>query len=72
MFYDSKPYFYLLIELFVFTIIILHTQIAKIKIDIKEETKRELELQEFIKDVKRDPVKIQKILQLQKNSLTKK
>jgi len=31
-----------------------------------------LELQEFIKDVKRDPVKIQKILQLQKNSLTKK
>jgi hypothetical protein len=72
VFYDSKPYFYLLIELFVFTIIILHTQIAKIKIDIKEETKRELELQEFIKDVKRDPVKIQKILQLQKNSLTKK
>lgn len=72
MFYDSKPYFYLLIELFVFTTIILHTQIAKIEIDIKEETKRELELQEFMEDVKSDPVKIQKILQLQKNSLTKK
>lgn len=72
MFYDSKPYFYLLIELFVFTTIILHTQIAKIEIDIKEETKRELELHEFIEDVKSDPVKIQKILQLQKNSLTKK
>lgn len=72
MFYDSKPYFYLLIELFVFTTIILHTQIAKIEIDIKEETKRELELNEFMEDVKNDPVKIQKILQLQKNSLTKK
>ena len=72
MFYDSKPYFYLLIELFVFTTIILHTQITKIEIDIKEETKRELELQEFMEDVKSDPVKIQKILQLQKNSLTKK
>jgi hypothetical protein len=72
VFYDSKPYFYLLIELFVFTTIILHTQIAKIEIDIKEETKRELELHEFIEDVKSDPVKIQKILQLQKNSLTKK
>lgn len=72
MFYDSKPYFYLLIELFVFTTIILHTQIAKIEIDIKEETKRELELQEFMEDVKSGTVKIQKILQLQKNSLTKK
>ena len=50
----------------------MHTQTLKIKISMKQTELEETELRSFMDDVKSDPYKIQKIIEIQnkKNSLT--
>ena len=61
-----------MVEFLCFTFIIMHTQTLKIKISMKQTELEETELRSFMDDVKSDPYKIQKIIEIQnkKNSLT--
>ena len=72
VFYDSKLYFYLMLEWMFFVFIILHTESLKLHIDKQIQIQNEIELQEFMHEVKQKPQKIKEFIELKKKVDTKK
>ena len=48
MFYDSKTYFLLLLELFFYTFVVIDTESRKLKIYILEEESKKLEIKMLV------------------------
>ena len=71
VFYDSKLYFYLMLEWMFFVFIILHTESLKLHIDKQTQLQNEIQLQEFMQEVKQKPQKIKEFIELKKKVDTK-
>ena len=71
VFYDSKLYFYLMLEWMFFVFIILHTESLKLHIDKQIQIQNEIQLQEFMQEVKQKPQKIKEFIELKKKVDTK-
>ena len=68
MFYDSKLYFWLMLEWMFFVFIILHTESSKIKIMKESQIQDQVQLQEFMQDVKQNPQKLREFIELRKKN----
>lgn len=68
MFYDSKLYFWLMLEWMFFVFIILHTESSKIKIMKESQIQDQVQLQEFMQDIKQNPQKLREFIELRKKS----
>ena len=71
VFYDSKLYFYLMLEWMFFVFIILHTESLKLHINKQTQIQNEIQLQEFMQEVKHKPQKIKEFIELKKKVDTK-
>ena len=68
MFYGSKLYFWLMLEWMFFVFIILHTESSKIKIMKESQIQDQVQLQEFMHDIKQNPQKLREFIELRKKS----
>jgi len=68
VFYDSKLYFWLMLEWMFFVFIILHTESSKIKIMKETQIQDQVQLQEFMRDVKQNPQKLREFIELRKKN----
>ena len=66
MFYDSKLYFWLMIEWMCFVFIFIHTESSKLKIYQETQKQNQIQLEIFKQDIKQNPVKMRKLTQLKK------
>ena len=66
MFYDSKLYFWLMLEWMFFVFIILHTESAKIKIMEESQLQDQVLLQKLMQDIKQNPQKLTEFIELKK------
>ena len=65
MFYDSKLYFWLMLEWMFFVFLVLHTETDKIRIVKEMQIQDQVQMQEFIQDIKQNPQKLQEFMELQ-------
>ena len=65
VFYDSKLYFWLMLEWMFFVFLVLHTETAKIRIMKEVQIQDQVQMQEFIQDMKQNPQKLQEFMELQ-------
>tara|TARA_B100000900_G_scaffold407976_1_gene421530 strand:- start:390 stop:608 length:219 start_codon:yes stop_codon:yes gene_type:complete len=65
VFYDSKLYFWLMLEWMFFVFLVLHTETDKIRILKEVQTQDQAQRQEFIQDMKQNPQKLQEFMQLE-------
>jgi len=65
VFYDSKLYFWLMLEWMFFVFLVLHTETDKIRIMKELQTQDQVQIQEFMRDIKQNPQKIQEFMELQ-------
>ena len=68
MFYGSKLYFWLMLEWMFFVFIILHTESSKIKIMKESQIQDQVQLQEFMHDIKQNPQKLREFIELRKKT----
>tara|TARA_X000000950_G_scaffold277660_1_gene367398 strand:- start:2024 stop:2236 length:213 start_codon:yes stop_codon:yes gene_type:complete len=68
VFYGSKLYFWLMLEWMFFVFIILHTESSKIKIMKESQIQDQVQLQEFMHDIKQNPQKLREFIELRKKS----
>ena len=66
VFYDSKLYFWWMLELMFFVFIILHAESSKIKIMKETQIPEQIQLQEFMLNIKQNPQKFREIIELRK------
>ena len=65
VFYDSKLYFWLMLEWMFFVFLVLHTETDKIRIVKEMQIQDQVQMQEFIQDIKQNPQKLQEFMELQ-------
>lgn len=65
VFYDSKLYFWLMLEWMFFVFLVLHTETDKIRIVKEMQIQDQVQMQEFLQDIKQNPQKLQEFMELQ-------
>ena len=68
MFYDSKLYFWLMLEWMFFVFLILHTESTKVQIMKESQIQDQVQLQEFMQDIKQNPQKLREFIELRKKN----
>ena len=68
MFYDSKLYFWLMLEWMFFVFLMLHTESTKLQIMKESQIQDQVQLQEFMQDIKKNPQKLSEFIELRKKN----
>jgi len=66
VFYDSKLYFWLMVEWMLFVFIIIHTEASKITIMKEAQERDRIQLESFMEDMMQSPEKIKMLEELRK------